>query len=103
MLPESLGEVFTTAEQSLQMYVDYCKCKATSHALLQDHAGFFEVSVLFHFHFKNVFCVFVFKCIIIMIVVLYMGITETSFTFDILIIHVHVSWVQVPPEEANFF
>lgn len=42
-LPESLGDVFTSAEEKLQMYIAYCKCKAASHALLQEYRGFFEV------------------------------------------------------------
>lgn len=46
--PEALGDVFTSAEESLQIYVAYCKCKAASHALLQEHRGFFEVHVQAH-------------------------------------------------------
>lgn len=42
-LPESLGDVFTSAEEKLQMYIAYCKCKAASYALLQEYRGFFEV------------------------------------------------------------
>ncbi|CAI8009161.1 Kalirin, partial [Geodia barretti] len=40
--PEDLGGVFASSEESLQVYVAYCKAKAASHALLQEHRGFFE-------------------------------------------------------------
>ena len=42
-LPESLGSAFTSSEDRLQIYVAYCKCKAASYGLLQEHRGFFEV------------------------------------------------------------
>ena len=42
--PETVGSVFALSEERLQVYVAYCKAKAVSHALLQEHRAFFEVS-----------------------------------------------------------
>ena len=47
-VPESLGEVFTSSEERLQVYVAYCTCKAASHTLLKEQRPFFEVRVHSH-------------------------------------------------------
>ena len=48
--PEALGDVFASAEESLQIYVAYCKSKAASTTLLQEHRAFFEVYQCIHEH-----------------------------------------------------
>ena len=49
--PETVGSVFVSYEESLQVYVAYCKAKAASHTLLQEHKTFFEVGgIVTHTH-----------------------------------------------------